>query len=105
MPTSDISYDISLEFEDSYHDELRILAFRSSGLAWLRDDDPIRQIFWSRRGQARAIVFAEGGARARLRADEAARGALGRSLPGQCGHRVPYAATARGRRSDHFRIA
>src|SRR5271169_3648741 len=77
-PASDISYDISVwEFEGIQHDELRILAFRSPGLAWLRDDGPIGQIFWSRRGQARATVFADGGARARLRADEAARGALG----------------------------
>ena len=35
---------------------------------------PTRQIFWSRRGEARATVFADGGACARLRVDEAAQG-------------------------------
>src|ERR1700730_17789024 len=83
---------------EASHDDLRIFAVRSARLARLRDDGPVGQIFWSRRGQARATLLADGGARARLRADEAARGALWRGLPRQCGHRVPDAAAARGRR-------
>src|SRR5271168_1755025 len=69
-------------------------------LAWLRNDGG--PLFWSRRGAPRAALIAGGRVDARIRADEAAGGTIGRELSGERGDDLSNAAATRGRRPDSF---